>query len=79
MSQVQSVVFFRADGWTMGQMRSFLQRHRLRHVKFHATDTQFRFRIQEPWQFTRFITKRVMARQTARVKKPVLLVIGFTS
>jgi hypothetical protein len=78
MSTVQSIVFFRVDGWTMRQMLDFLKRHKLQHIKFHMTDTQFRFRINQPDQFTRFITKRVMAHQTARVKKPVLLVIGFT-
>lgn len=77
MSQVQSVVFLRVDGWTTHQMLNFLARHRLRPLKFYTTDTQYRFRVQEPTDFSHFITKRVMAHKTAHVKKPVLLVIGF--
>ena len=79
MSKVQSIVFFRVDGWTMRQMHNFLTRHHLQPIKFYTTNTQYRFRVQEPLQFAHFITKRVMAHQTQTVKKPVLLVIGFTN
>jgi hypothetical protein len=78
MSKVQSVVFVRADDWPYEDRRAFLSRHNLQPIKrVHITPTQYRYRIHDPRDFDRFITKRVISHGGRRKGKRVLLIIGF--
>ena len=78
MSKVQSVVFVRADDWPYEDRRAFLSRHNLQPIKrVHITPTQYRYRIHDPRDFDRFVTKRVLSHGGRRKGKRVLLIIGF--
>lgn len=78
MSKVQSVVFVRADDWPYEDRRAFLTRHHLKPIRrVHITPTQYRYRMHDPRDFDRFITKRVLSHGGRRQGKRVLLIIGY--
>ena len=78
MSRVQSVSFLRADNWPLEQRHEFLKKYKLKPIKrVHTTDNFYRYRIKDPQEFGRFITKRVYSHAHSRKGKEILLVIGF--
>lgn len=71
MSQLQSVVF-NPKQFTTAQARGWMKDHNIQPIKMvDKTKTQFRYRIQNPRKFKRFVTKKV--------SQGIMLVIGFPS
>lgn len=71
MSQIQSVVFFIDKGWTSAKAKKWLKVNEIEPMKRvdKSLENQLRYRIEDPSQFKRFITKKQ--------KNGVNLIIGF--
>jgi hypothetical protein len=70
MSVIQSVIFDK-NYWTIAEARLWLRLHRLTPLKReHTTKRFYRFRINNPMIFKRFITKKI-------IKDHLDLIIGY--
>jgi hypothetical protein len=70
-STIQSVLFDKTI-WSLDDAKKWLRQHRIVPIKkVHSTKYFYRFRIKEPNEFIRFITKKIA--------HGVELVIGFRS
>lgn len=59
MGEIQAVIF-KDNVYNTLKSRTWLKNHNLKPIKrVHHTDNYFRYRIREPEQFKRFITKSI--------------------
>ncbi len=59
MSSVQSIIFNK-NYWSLPQIKQWLRYHRFRPIKkVHETKNFYRYRLQNPSNFSRFITKKL--------------------
>ena len=57
MSSIQAVLF-KKDKFTTDQCRSWLKLYKIKPMKrVHVTSSYYRYRIQDPSKFKRFVTK----------------------
>ena len=78
---IQSVVFQRKDKWTMKQMKDFLAQNNIAPLGGLSSgvdkkSTQYRWRVLDPDQFSRFIT-HIVDHETPNGVKKVYLIIGL--
>ena len=59
-NNIQSVVFLKKDNWNTKNARGWLRSHYMKPIKRvdKSIQGQLRYRIREPRQFNRFITKK---------------------
>ena len=56
--KIQAIVFEKSNGWTLGSSKSWIDYHNYKPIKgVHETETQYRYRIEDPTHFNRFVTK----------------------
>lgn len=68
-SYVQAVVFDNTQ-WTVNSSKHWLKRNKFQTIKpVHKTENTYRFRIENPENFKRFITKKL--------KNGINLIIGY--
>ena len=68
-SDIQAIYFRTTDGWTAATARAWLRAHEFKPIKrMHHLGTELRYRLRDPRQFRRFITKK---------EAGVYYVIGF--